>query len=80
MTNIFSTKWWIAAMGLLLLVALSAGVMYAQAGTITVDACLDQNADGDCDDDVDGPAPSDLEACLDVETNCSPVPATFSVG
>ncbi|HEX9921448.1 MAG TPA: hypothetical protein VGD99_02185, partial [Anaerolineae bacterium] len=79
MKSILSTKWWIAATALLLLIALSAGVINAQAdGTIVVTACLDQNADGDCDDAVDGPAPAELEACLNDDSTCLPAPATFT--
>jgi DNA-binding beta-propeller fold protein YncE len=65
--------------GLLLIAALSTGLIYAQAGTgaITVDACTDPNANGLCTDAVDEPAPAEVEACLDDETNCQPVPAVF---
>jgi hypothetical protein len=38
----------------------------------------DQNADGDCDDATDSAAPADVEACLNDETTCQAVPATFS--
>lgn len=73
------TKWWMIGAGLLLLVALPAGWIYAQAGgTIQVQVCTDQNADGDCDDAADGPAPAAVEACLNDDSTCQPVPATFS--
>jgi hypothetical protein len=79
MKNLLSVKWWIIALGLLLFVALPFGIVYAQAdGTITVNACTDQNADGDCDDAADSAAPSGVEACLNNESNCLPVPATFA--
>jgi hypothetical protein len=79
MKNSLSVQWWIMALGLLLLVALPVGIVYAQAdGTITVNACTDQNADGDCDDAVDSAAPAGVEACLNNESNCLPVPATFA--
>jgi hypothetical protein len=80
MKDSLSVKWWIMALGLLLLAVLPFGIVYAQAGdgTITVNACTDQNADGDCDDTVDSAAPAGVEACLNDETNCLPVPATFS--
>ncbi len=80
MKNKFSTKWWMAAVGLVLLATLSYGLVYAQAGngSITVNACYDQNADGDCEDPEDGAAPAEVEACLDDDTNCQAVPATFT--
>ncbi len=46
-------------------------------GSITVTACYDQNADGDCTDSFDGPAPPATVACLNTTANCLPVPATF---
>lgn len=46
-------------------------------GTIIVNACYDQNADGDCTDSIDGPPPADTEACLNDDLNCQPIPATF---
>ena len=51
---------------------------------ILVTVCTDQNADGDCTDDEDGPPPNDVEACLlnnadDSETCQSPVPTIFPV-
>ena len=66
MKKLFSIKWWPLAVGLLLLVPLTAGAVFAQAGdsSISVNACTDQNADGDCSDSVDTAAPADLEACL----------------
>jgi hypothetical protein len=65
---------------LLLLIALPSGLVFAQAtpGTLLINACTDQNADGECDDPVDGPAPAGVEACLNDNTNCQPVPATFT--
>ena len=79
MKNIFSVKRWVVVLGLMLFVALSFGAVYAQTGdgTITVNACIDQNADGDCDDAVDSTPLSDVEACLNDDTTCMPVPATF---
>jgi hypothetical protein len=75
----FSAKWWTVGLGLLLLGVLSFGLVYAQdGGSITVNACYDQDADGDCDDPEDGPAPAEVEACLDDETTCQAVPATFT--
>ncbi|MBN1995775.1 MAG: hypothetical protein JW953_24025 [Anaerolineae bacterium] len=79
MRNIIFTKRWFIVLGLLLLIALPFGVVYAQGdGTIMVNACTDQNADGDCDDAVDGVVPAGVEACLNDETNCLPIPATFT--
>jgi len=80
MKDIFSTRWWALAAALLLLGVLSSGVIYAQAGdaSITVNACTDQNADGDCNDDADSDAPPDVEACLNDDTMCQAVPATFT--
>lgn len=74
-----STKLWAVGLSLLLLAGLTAGLVYAQTGgSITVEACVDQNADGDCDDAVDNTAPAEVEACLNDETTCEPVPATFT--
>ncbi len=81
MERIFSRQKWAAAViSLLLLAGLSSGLVYAQAGqgTLTVNACTDQNANGECSDPVDGPAPAEVEACLNDDTNCQPVPATFT--
>lgn len=79
MQKTITAKWLIIMTALLLLVLLPFGVVYAQeGGSITVNACYDQNADGDCDDPEDGPAPADVEACLDSEASCQPVPATFT--
>ena len=79
MHKTISVKWLIIMTALLLLPLLSLGVVSAQeGGSITVNACTDQNADGDCTDPEDGPAPADVEACLDSEATCQPVPATFT--
>jgi hypothetical protein len=64
---------------MVLIIALSAGVINAQTGgAIVIDACVDQNADGDCADEADGPAPAEVEACLTDESTCLPIPATFT--
>ena len=78
MKSSFSSKWWIAIVVLALLTLVPLGAVYAQAGSITVNACTDQNADGDCDDATDSAAPAGVEACLDDDTSCLPVPATFT--
>ena len=80
MIDLLHKKSWLLVIGLLFTVILSSSVIYAQAGsaTITVNACTDQNADGDCSDDFDGVAPLDVQACLDDDTNCQTVPATFT--
>ncbi len=76
MKNSFSAKWWIIVFGLLLVLLPS--VVYAQTGNITVNACTDQNANGDCADAADSPAPLGVEACLNDTLTCQPAPATFS--
>ena len=79
MHKTLTIKWSIVILTMFLLAMLPLGVVYAQdGGSITVNACYDQNADGDCDDPEDGPAPAEVEACLDDETTCLPVPATFT--
>jgi hypothetical protein len=54
------------------------GTVSAQAGQgqITVKACQDQNADGYCTDNEQS-LPG-AEACLNDESTCQPVPATFT--
>ncbi len=79
MYQTFTVKWLTIMAALLWLAMLPFGVVYAQeGGSIMVNACYDQNADGDCDDPEDGPAPAGVEACLDDEATCQPVPATFT--
>ena len=77
MKKMIFKPWTIAAV-LVLLVALSFGLVYAQTSSITVNACIDQNADGDCEDAEDVAAPEGVEACLDDETTCEAVPASFT--
>ncbi len=51
-------------------------------GLITVRACLDKNADGDCSGEDEIPPPAGVQACLvagDDSEICLPVPAEFSV-
>ncbi|HEX9926888.1 MAG TPA: hypothetical protein VGD99_29845, partial [Anaerolineae bacterium] len=75
----FDSRWWVRFVGLFLLMALPSGWVYAQAnGSIQVQACTDQNADGDCTDASDGAAPAGVEACLNDDTSCQPAPATFN--
>ncbi|MBN1994259.1 MAG: hypothetical protein JW953_16295, partial [Anaerolineae bacterium] len=60
----------------IILLLLLTGTAGAQAGQITVNACQDQNADGIC---AAGEEPLlGAEACLNDETSCQPVPATFA--
>lgn len=47
-------------------------------GTITVNACNDQNADGDCNDGEVLLVNAGVEACLNDTTLCQSVPATFT--
>ncbi|GAB4432456.1 MAG: hypothetical protein Kow0031_13850 [Anaerolineae bacterium] len=74
-------KWVISAAALLVLILLHPAILTraqnGDTGSITVTACYDQNADGDCTDRFDGPAPPATVACLDTVANCLPVPATF---
>lgn len=73
-------KWLLVAMMVSLAVGLAVEQTRAQTpgtGTIEVTACTDQNADGDCNDGFDGPAPVDTVACLNDTAACLPVPATF---
>ena len=79
MKSLYLTKWWVVVLCSLILMALASGPVQAQAGDglIRVDVCTDLNANGLCDDPVDGPAPLDVEVCLNDETNCQPGPATF---
>ena len=49
MQTTFATKWWVLAAAMLSLVLLSSGAVFAQVdtGVIAVNACYDQNADGE---------------------------------
>ncbi len=84
MKKLFSTKWLTAASGLLLFIALTGGVIYAQAGSgdIDVNACYDQNANGLCAGDEMELAGGGVEACLEDSSGgmlgCLPVPAEFT--
>jgi hypothetical protein len=80
MKQLFSNKWWIAVASMLLLLALSSGAVSAQTGTatLTVTACDDQNADGQCVVSSGTELPAGVMVCLNDTANCLPAPAAFT--
>jgi len=78
------SKWFLALTGLIALIGLTGGLVFAQTGdsTITVTACNDINANGLCGVDEDEFIEGGVEACLENGSGgmlgCLPVPATFT--